>query len=330
VNCPVCASGGPHAPADTWLDPVDNAPYKVFLCSGCGVGFADPFKNPGAAWYARFSSAASYEESPKHQFNELLRGRDGRGKKLLDIGCGNGVFLAMAERAGFEVFGIDFNTEAVNGARARGLKNIFLGDLRAFRARYPDLKFDIVSYFDCIEHLDDPNGELDAILETIKAGGLLALNTPNSERPLPFGRDYFDMPPHHLTRWTARSLAALLERHGLEITKLDSSYLPVWEFSRRFISAVTGLAMKAARKLLLPRGTPGSATFTQVMAEPGATGPLRSAASRQKLVRAFHGVLHVLTFPVFVWMMLYYKVTRPGQGTQLFVTASRRRQNSLI
>jgi SAM-dependent methyltransferase len=325
VNCPVCGSVSAHTRLETWLDPVDKASYDVFRCAGCGVEFADPFKNPGAGWYARFSSAAGYEETPKPHFKEVLRGQDGRGRLALDIGCGTGVFLAMAQAAGFEAYGIDINPEAIAAARAKGLANLFMGDLNAFREKFPGLKFDLITYFDCIEHLDDPNAELDRISSLLKDGGQLALTTPNTDRPLPFGRDYFDMPPHHLTRWTRGALTAFLASHGLEIVRLDSSYLPVWEFSRRFISALRELAMKAARAVLLPKGTPDSVTFTAAAAAgAGTPGFLRSARTRQRLVKAFYDVLHVLTFPVFFWMMLYYRLTRPGRGTQLFAIASRR------
>lgn len=325
MNCPVCGSGAAHEKLETWLDPVDNVPYGVLRCAACGVEFADPFRHPGAGWYSRFATAAAYEESPKQHFREVLRLQEGRGRASLDIGCGTGVFLKMARDAGYDAWGIDINPAAIEAAKAKGLANLFLGDLRAFSTRYPGLKFDLITYFDCIEHLDDPGAELEAIRGLLKDGGLLALTTPNTERPLPFGRDYFDMPPHHLTRWTRPALDAFLRRHGLETVRLDSSYLPVWEFSRRFINSLRELAMKVARALLLPKGAPASATFTEAAAAgTGAPRLLRSAETRQRLVRAFYATLHALTFPVFVWMMLYYRVTRPGSGIQLFAVAAKR------
>lgn len=325
MNCPVCGAPPPHEPVEKWLDPVDKVPYAVLRCPACGVEFSDPFANPGPGWYARFSTAAGYEDSPKRQFLEVLKGRDGRGLASLDIGCGNGFFVEMASAAGFEAHGIDINPTAVEAARARGLEHIFQGDLASFKKSFPEARFDLITYFDCLEHLDSPNAELAAILSLLREGGVLALTTPNTERPLPFGRDYFDMPPHHLTRWTPAALRAFLERNGLEVLRLDSSWLPVWEFSRHFADAARELVMKAARALLL-RGAPDSETFTSAAAagRPAGPAPLRSARTRQRLVRFFHGAMHVLSYPVFFWMALYYRLARPGRGVQLFAVARRR------
>lgn len=50
------------------------------------------------------------------------------GNRLLDVGCGNGDFLCMAQTAGLDCYGVDFDVRAVETARARGLQ-VSLGGL---------------------------------------------------------------------------------------------------------------------------------------------------------------------------------------------------------
>ena len=43
---------------------------------------------------------------------------DGAGRRLLDFGCGAGIFLELAHRRGFEGYGVDLSPESVERARA--------------------------------------------------------------------------------------------------------------------------------------------------------------------------------------------------------------------
>jgi SAM-dependent methyltransferase len=45
--------------------------------------------------------------------------RKGRGRRLLDFGCGNGLFLEMAHRRGFDCYGVDLAADAIEVARQR-------------------------------------------------------------------------------------------------------------------------------------------------------------------------------------------------------------------
>src|SRR6185369_14665402 len=52
-------------------------------------------------------------------FDQLLRGHIAQGMRVLDAGCGAGRNLVFLMRAGFEVWGVDENTDAI--ARVRQL-----------------------------------------------------------------------------------------------------------------------------------------------------------------------------------------------------------------
>ena len=50
-------------------------------------------------------------------FDQLLRGRIGRGMRVLDAGCGSGRNLVYLIREGYEVFGVDSDPQAVENTR---------------------------------------------------------------------------------------------------------------------------------------------------------------------------------------------------------------------
>ncbi|MCH7870371.1 MAG: class I SAM-dependent methyltransferase, partial [Planctomycetes bacterium] len=80
------------------------------------------------------------------------------------------------------------------------------------RIEMPGDRFDAVTLFDCLEHLDDPNETVDRIAGMLARDGRIVVTVPNAERAMLFDRDNFDQPPHHLTRWTAPVLENFLAR----------------------------------------------------------------------------------------------------------------------
>ena len=114
----------------------------------------------------------------------FIESRSVTGKKLLDIGCGNGWFeKTIIERNPKSITGIDISAGAVAKAKAgfrreKGLE-FFVND--AISLPFPDQSFDTVVSWDVIEHLPK-NSELlflTSIYRVLKKDGDLYLSTPN-------------------------------------------------------------------------------------------------------------------------------------------------------
>ena len=78
--------------------------------------------------------------------------------RLLDVGCGTGLFLAVARRRGWEPFGIDDCVEAGSHAREHFGLDIWLGDFSEFSG--DGRRFDLITGWDILEHARDPVGLL--------------------------------------------------------------------------------------------------------------------------------------------------------------------------
>jgi SAM-dependent methyltransferase len=101
----------------------------------------------GRAWGAR---ARDWEENERQQlptYEEAVRRAGiGEGQRVLEVGCGTGVFLRVAADRGADVYGLDASEALLELARARVPEaDLRLGDLEALP--YEDDTFDVVAGF---------------------------------------------------------------------------------------------------------------------------------------------------------------------------------------
>jgi SAM-dependent methyltransferase len=142
--------------------------------------------------------------------------RRGQGKRLLDIGCGNGEFLFLAKSAGWSVVGVDPDPNAVAVARSRGL-DVRKGGIEVL-GRQRDL-FDGITLSHVIEHAHDPMALLRACHCLLKPGGWIWVETPNLDSlgHQRYARHWRGLePPRHLVVFTRNSLCRLLAEAGFK------------------------------------------------------------------------------------------------------------------
>ena len=105
--------------------------------------------------------------------------------RLLDIGCGTGLFLAVARRRGWQPFGIDDCVEATQHAREHFKLDVWGGDFGDFAAQ--GHRFEAITGWDIIEHSRDPVELLGAMRRCLAPGGVVGLSTPNQRSILDAG-----------------------------------------------------------------------------------------------------------------------------------------------
>ena len=103
-----------------------------------------------------------------------------RGRRVLDVACGEGYGAAALARAGAaRVIGIDLSEEACEHARQKYGVDARSGD--AHRIPLPDRSVDVIVSFETIEHLNTPAAFLDECVRLLAPGGTLVISTPNRE-----------------------------------------------------------------------------------------------------------------------------------------------------
>jgi 2-polyprenyl-3-methyl-5-hydroxy-6-metoxy-1,4-benzoquinol methylase len=148
-----------------------------------------------------------------------------KGARLLDVGCGNGAFLAQMRDMGWNVTGVDPDPTAVDAARRRGLT---VQEGTVHDAAFPDDHFDAITLNHVIEHLHDSTGTLRECYRILRPGGVLCVITPNldAQGHAEFGRDWYGLDaPRHLVLFTAGSLKRTLAEAGFTG---EPDLLPSW------------------------------------------------------------------------------------------------------
>lgn len=231
VACTICRRSDP-VPAYT----VDG--WRIVRCRGCRHLYVSPrpptaeiqaiydesyFANPAfrATDHDAYFGYMDYIRDRPHiqhrlaQVLDRIERHEWKGR-LLDVGCGLGFFVEVAQIHGWDATGVELNQYAVGWAREHVSDRVFHGTVATIDA--PDDHFDCVTMFDVIEHLPDPREELREIWRVLRPGGLLVLVTPDAgsivSRAL--GDSWLEMKraPEHLHFFTVEGLAALLALNG--------------------------------------------------------------------------------------------------------------------
>jgi SAM-dependent methyltransferase len=138
--------------------------------------------------------------------------------KILDIGCGPGIFLSGALSRGWVPFGFDVSDFAVayarDSLRLQEVKKMDVEDIE-----YADGSFDAVTMFHVIEHVLDPTKLVQACHKIIKPGGIIAVETPDisTRRARRAGVNWkYLKTPEHLNYFSLKTLSRLLSRAGFQ------------------------------------------------------------------------------------------------------------------
>lgn len=138
------------------------------------------------------------------------------GGAVLDVGCGDGAFLALARDCGWEVLGLEFDPQAVRAARQRGV-SVVEGQID--QLSHQSAVFDIITLAHVVEHVHQPVQLLRACHRLLKPGGSLWLETPNAAAPglRLFGPHWRGLEaPRHLVLFTQSALQRALLNAGFD------------------------------------------------------------------------------------------------------------------
>lgn len=148
---------------------------------------------------------------------------EGRGKKILDIGCADGALIAPLA-AQHEVCGIEISDYLCNEARKQNIK-VIQADIEE-GIPLDSHTFDIVLAAEIIEHIVDTDFFLAECNRVLTKNGKLILSTPNINTLFsPLIMALFDYPPpgssryrsHHVHDFTLSTLRIALNNNGFRI-----------------------------------------------------------------------------------------------------------------
>jgi len=148
--------------------------FRVMRCGECGLCRTEPriAVDERAKYYEPDEKAGEGKAARVMMYQSRLADRlqraigNGPGKRVLDIGCGEGVFLDIMRERRFEVFGVELGEESSRIARDERRLNVVTGDLSSLDAEKES--FDAVLMSHLIEHVDDPIALLESVRDLHK------------------------------------------------------------------------------------------------------------------------------------------------------------------
>jgi dolichol-phosphate mannosyltransferase len=177
-----------------------------------------------------------------------------RRGRLVDIGCYTGVFLDLARQRGWQSHGIEPSAWAAHKAQEKGL-NVINSPFR--KAGLTPESFDAVTLWDVIEHLHDPLGELRAVHQILRPGGVLAMSTMDTHSLYArlMGRRWPWYMRMHFYYFTRDSMTRMLRAAGFEVLSIErhKRIVSLRYFVAKGSSLVPGLG-RLGRALAAPFG----------------------------------------------------------------------------
>lgn len=240
-KCPWCGSN--KAQINLWLKDefLTKKDFHICECLNCGLLYTmpRPSKEKIGAYY-KSDEYYSHQENKKgfvprlyeaikkinlkHKFR--LASGDLPVGKLLDIGCGVGDFLHVAENKGWQCTGVEPSEEAREIARQR-IKGdlLYSEDLE----QLPDQSFDLITMWHVLEHVDDLKWQVAQLQRLIKPNGRIVIAVPNYRSY--DGRFYnaywaaYDV-PRHLNHFNKTVITKIFKTSGLSLVSMDKL---VWD-----------------------------------------------------------------------------------------------------
>lgn len=266
-SCQLCGS-------DQRREKLVDGPFTVHECASCGLVYVSPrlhgealakvygegywkSDNPKSRGYADYAREASLYLKTFEKRMALVRQWVKPGARVLDVGCAAGYFLQVMRAAGHPVLGIEPSESIATIARRElGDATVFVGNLEdAPESRgYQKGSFDLVSLWDVIEHIPDPQAALRTLRTMLAPGGRILLETQNvgSRWAQLLGRRWHHYKhEEHLYHFNPETMTRLLRDCGFRVLHCGAGYAGKY-VSFGFIAERAGRLGKLAGLLASP------------------------------------------------------------------------------
>ena len=221
-TCRACTKDALESVLDLGLQPLANAflkaeqldqpelrvPLHLVRCSTCGLGQLTHVVHPSILYGQHYPYRSGYAEGWAVHCHDLAE-EIGEGKRVLEIGCLDGVMLRHCMDNGCTVLGVDPSAPRMEVPVRR--------ELFTSCSRYGE--YDVVVAQNVFGHVDDARGFLEGVIHHLAPGGVCIIECPwivdLIER-----REWDTVYHEHLSYWGVRSMSRVAHRAGLAIREV--------------------------------------------------------------------------------------------------------------
>ena len=197
----------------------------------------------------------------EHGLN-ILEQRLGRRGRVLDVGCGLGTFMKVADNRGWKPCGVEISQHAAEHTATKYGFEVFNGEIE--EATFADSSFDVVTFWDVIEHVSLPRDNLLRAYQLLTPDGLLLITTDNFDclisdvgrvlYGLSFGRFKYGLErlyiPYNCTYFTEHTFRTLIGQCGFLELYFEKMEYPIAKIRTNAVERIILKCMYALSKLL--------------------------------------------------------------------------------
>ena len=244
--------------------PKNGKSYNVSECVECEIAMTHPL--PSDEELARLYSCGNYRTDEGKRFGFFIESLIYLGRirkririnrfikpgKILDIGCGRGLFLKVMRSGGWETIGTEFNEQTASYAiKTYGLK-ISPGEITQYKL--PSESLDVININQVLEHLKSPYEIIEESHRLLKKNGVLIISVPDLRSPqFAIGKENWFLLelPLHLFHFTEEGLISLLKKKRFKIKYIKRFSLELSPFGwLQTLLNISGIRFNALYDLL--------------------------------------------------------------------------------
>lgn len=212
-NMPAAAQ---HMPDEKSVNADKGIDLALYQCSGCGLV---QFCCEPVDYYRDVIRSGAFNstmaELRREEYARFIGICGLEGRKIIEIGCGQGEFLQVLTEFPVKAYGIEHSAELVEKGRARGL-NIWQNFAETPETQIENGPFDAFLSFNFLEHQPRPNDMMRCIYNNLRDGGYGLVTVPSFEYILE-NDSFYELLRDHIANYTEDSLRFLMEKNGFQV-----------------------------------------------------------------------------------------------------------------
>lgn len=238
--CPICSNGAKKGDTEfAFTNSKFAKPFSLYHCKRCQGYFQFPLPSEenitnyyqkeyyaGKANYSYIDERKNFDGASA-VWNSRLRNirKYRKNGNFLDVGCSFGGFVQCASRH-FHAYGLDISAYAVQEGNKwatqnlkknkTSFKGLYQGSLKYLPQAIRKQRFDVISLVEVIEHLENPQEEIQAAYELLNPHGMLVIQTANFSgwQAIKAKENYHYFLPGHLVYFTDYGMKKMLNNIG--------------------------------------------------------------------------------------------------------------------
>tara|TARA_Y100000310_G_scaffold213085_1_gene213988 strand:+ start:1966 stop:2595 length:630 start_codon:yes stop_codon:yes gene_type:complete len=145
----------------------------------------EKYERRGAYHWEKYAKEKECKDFTDKVLNHFISVEENTGQDIIEVGCGDGLWIHLIGQKGYNICGIDANELAIELAKGKGLDKVSHSFLLDYEGEH-----DVCIMFDVFEHFEEPEKSVDKLTEIIKER-IYVLNPLWTAK---YHHDYYDTP----------------------------------------------------------------------------------------------------------------------------------------